>query len=109
MKKQKVRKNAKFKKLPFCQKLIVRRQTSLCNFSMCLLLRIKSIRYQHKKTLAQIEFPVRMKVKRVKCCHFVKKTTYFLAIKYFHAYVQCLYIVYAKHQISAAKALVQVE
>ena len=53
-----------------------------------------------------------MKVKRVKklliykCCHFEKKI---LAIKYLHAYVQCLYIVYAKHQMSAANSLVEVE
>ena len=69
-----------------------------------------------------------MKVKRVKnclfqnavimliskCCHYAYKMLslckkYFLAIKYLHTYVQCLYIVYVKHQMSAAKALVQVE
>ena len=71
------------------------------------------------KTLAQAEFPVHalsehhMKVKRVKqllvskCCHFVKE--YFLAIEYLDAYVQCLYNVYAKHQMSTEKAPVQVE
>ena len=40
-----------------------------------------------------------------KCFHLVKNC--FLGIKYFSANVQCLYIVYAKYQISAAKALVQ--
>ena len=61
-------------------------------------------------TLAQIEFPVHalsehhMKVKRVKNRLFqnavILYKNYFLAIKYLHAYVQCLYIVYAKHQLS---------
>ena len=90
MKKQKVRKNAKLKKLPF-----VKINCKTSNFYMKLfnvsILHKKGVRCQHKKTLAQVEFPFHvlsehhMKVKRVgkllisKCCHFVKRK--FLAIK----------------------------
>ena len=74
------------------------------------------------KALIQVEFPVNelsentkfiMKKKSekimliTKCCHFVKN--YFLSIKYVHANVQCGFIVYAKSQMSIAKALLQVE
>ena len=42
-----------------------------------------------------------------KCCHFVKK--YFYGIKFLHANVQCVDIVYTKYQDVSAKAVEQVE
>ena len=66
------------------------------------------------KALVHVDFPVYAQAKSLfknwlnsKCCHFVKK--YFYGIKLLHANVQCIYIVYAKYQMSSVKALVQVD
>ena len=76
----------------------------------------------NRKALKQVEFPVHAlsentksimkkkiekKMLSSKYSHFV--INYFLSIKYLHANVQGVYIVYAKYQMPTAKALLQVE
>ena len=106
IKKQSVKKMAKFKTLSFCQNVILCHQTSSCKCSMCLHCVRKVSDGLGIKLCNKLIFPcmyylstnktlIKKQCKKwlsSKCSHFVKK--YFYGIKLLHANVQCVYIVY---------------
>ena len=114
MKKQKVSKNAKFKKLPFCKKLT--KTFKLFNVSI---LHIQSVRCQHKKLWHRLnsmfmhylstQDPYEGEKSGKKNAYFKMlsfcRIKYFLAIKYLHASPMSTLCM---QSMSAAKALVQV-
>ena len=106
-----------FKKLQFCQKIVLRHQTSLCKCPLC----IQSIRCQQQRLWFKLNSPFMHylrtqnpyeEVKKwlsSKCCHLKKKQHYFHGIKYLHAKFQCIYNVCAMYQMQTGNALIQVE
>ena len=122
IKKQSVKKMAKFKMLSFCQNKILWHQTSSCKCSMCLLCVCKVLYQMASVKALEVDFPMhalsecthkpsRSKVSKKwlssKHCQFDKK--YFYGIKLLHVNVKCVYIVYAKNQMDSVKALVGVD
>ena len=109
------RKHAKFKKLPFCQKIILRHQRTLCKYSMCLHC-VCNVSGDNSKTFSTsttyISNPKPYKQQRLKTllrlksCRFVK---IILVIKLYYEYLQLVHSVNTKYQIPTTRTMVQVE
>ena len=109
---------AKFSLLSFCQKLFFLNQTPSCICSICLHCinkvsncSIKSCGRSwsaHEGTIyAYTKALLGKNCLSSHCCHFVKN--YFFWTKLLYTYVQCVYIVSAKHQMAPSKAVVGVD